>query len=77
MGIDNFNKNSNETIVKGSNKITKKIPINKNVDQILKYLSSLVCLGLDLLAIAKTTNKGVNTPTMYNGDKKGEMFFKK
>ena len=61
----------------GSKRITKKMPININIDHALKYLSNLVCLGLGRLAMANTTNTGVKTPTIYSGDKKGDISFKK
>ncbi|MDG1477073.1 MAG: hypothetical protein P8Q14_08005 [Vicingaceae bacterium] len=62
---------------KGSNRITKKIPIEINIDHILKYLSNLDFLGLGLFTMDITTNIGVNTPTIYSGDKNGDISFKK
>ena len=57
--------------------ITKKVPKRIKKDQYLKNLSSLDFFGLGNFAKAINTNIGVITPTMYKGDKNGEIFFKK
>ena len=77
IGVDSFSRYSNEVMDKGSNRITKKMPININIDHILKYLSNFVCFGLGFLTIAIIINIGVNTPTIYKGDKKGETSLRK
>ena len=75
--MESFNKNSNESNVNGSNRITKKIPIKRKTDQILKQVSNFECIGFGRFARAKITRIGVKTPTIYKGDKNGEIFFRK
>lgn len=77
MGMESFNKNSNDSMVSGSPKMTKKMPIKINTDHILKYLSKLVCIGFGFFIRLIITNTGVSTPTQYNGERNGEIFFRK
>ena len=64
MGIVNFNKNSNDSFVKGSKMITKKVPSKTKKAQYLKNLSSLDFFGWGNLAITINANIGVRTPTI-------------
>lgn len=76
-GKVSFNKYSKDNVLKGSKSITNKVPKPIKNDHILKNLSTLVCsvFGVDEIPINAKT--GVSTPTIYKGDRKGEMFFKK
>ena len=57
--------------------MTKKTPIRTNIDHILKYLSSFDCFGLGRFIMEIITSIGVNTPTIYNGDKNGDISLRK